>query len=226
VLTATTSSVPVLIYNGTGTSSSDVAAVESIVSSLHLGYHTANSSALDKMSVSQLLSYRLFLMPGGNAITISAYLTKTATANVRSAVSSGLNYLGICAGGFFSGSSAYHNFTNLTAGVWFNVYNTGKGTGKEAISITFPGGVKRDIYWQDGPNLNGWGKVVAKYPNGVTAMSEGYYGKGFVLLSAVHPEAPASWRYGMTFYTSLDNDLAYARTLVTSALNRTMLAHF
>jgi glutamine amidotransferase-like uncharacterized protein len=226
LLTATTSSVPVLIYNGTGTSSSDVAAVESIVSSLHLGYHTANSSALDKMTVSQLLGYRLFLVPGGNAITISAYLTKTATANVRSAVSSGLNYLGICAGGFFSGSSAYHNFTDLTGSVWFNVYNTGKGTGKEAISITFPGGVKRDIYWQDGPNLNGWGKVVAKYPNGVTAMSEGFYGKGFVLLSAVHPEAPASWRYGMTFYTSLDNDLAFARTLVTSALNRTMLAHF
>jgi glutamine amidotransferase-like uncharacterized protein len=226
VLPATTSGATVLVYNGSGTSSTDVAAVESIVSSLHLSYHTANQSQLDKMSVSQLLGYRLFLMPGGNAITISGNLTRTATANVRSAVSSGLNYLGICAGGFFSGSSAYHNFTDLTAGVWFNVYNTGRGTGKEAISITFPGGVKRDIYWQDGPNLNGWGKVVAKYPNGVTAMSEDFYGKGFVLLSAVHPEAPASWRYGMSFYTSVDEDLAFARTLVTSALNRNMLAHF
>lgn len=223
---AKTSGATVLVYNGSGTSSTDVAAVESIVSSLHLSYHTANQSELDKMSVSQLLGYRLFLMPGGNAITISGNLSRTATSNVRSAVSSGLNYLGICAGGFFSGSSAYHNFTDLTAGVWFNVYNTGRGTGKEAISISFPGGVKRDIYWQDGPNLNGWGKVVAKYPNGVTAMSEGFYGKGFVLLSAVHPEAPASWRYGMSFYTSVDEDLAFARTLVTSALNRNELAHF
>ncbi len=225
-LTTTTTSVPVLIYNGAGTSSSDVAAVESIVSSLHLAYHTANSSQLNGMSASQLLHYRLFLMPGGNAITISGNLSKNATSSLRSAVYSGLNYLGICAGGFFSGSSAYHNFTDLTAGTWFNVYNTGSGTGKRAISILFPGGIKRDIYWQDGPNLNGWGKVVAKYPNGVTAMSEGFYGKGFVLLSAVHPEAPASWRYGMTFYTSLDQDLAYARTLVTSALNRSMLAHY
>jgi hypothetical protein len=57
-------------------------------------------------------------------------------------------------------------------------------------------------------------------------MSENFYGKGFVLLSAVHPEAPASWRYGMSFYTSLDDDLAFARTLVTSALNRTMLPHY
>jgi glutamine amidotransferase-like uncharacterized protein len=203
-----------------------VAAVESIVSSLHLSYHTANQSQLDKLTESQLLGYRLFLMPGGNAITISGNLTRTATTNVRNAVNAGLNYLGICAGGFFSGSSAYHNFTDLTSGVWFNVCNTGRGIGKEAISITFAGGVKRDIYWQDGPNLNGWGKVVAKYPNGVTAVSENFYGKGFVLLSAVHPEAPASWRYGMSFYTSLDDDLAFARTLVTSALNRTMLPHY
>jgi len=111
LLAATTSGATVLIYNGSGTSSSDVAAVESIVSSLHLSYHTANQSSLDKMSVSQLLGYRLFLMPGGNAITISGNLTRTATANVRSAVSSGLNYLGICAGGFFQwifGLSQFH----------------------------------------------------------------------------------------------------------------------
>jgi glutamine amidotransferase-like uncharacterized protein len=226
VLAATTSGATVLIYNGSGTSSTDVAAVESIVSSLHLSYHTANQSQLNNLTESQLLGYRLFLMPGGNAITISGNLTRNATTNVRNAVNAGLNYLGICAGGFFSGSSAYHNFTDLTSGVWFNVYNTGRGIGKEAISITFAGGVKRDIYWQDGPNLNGWGKVVAKYPNGVTAVSENFYGKGFVLLSAVHPEAPASWRYGMSFYTSLDDDLAFARTLVTSALNRTMLPHY
>jgi glutamine amidotransferase-like uncharacterized protein len=226
LLPASSSGATVLIYNGSGTSSTDVAAVESIVSSLHLSYHTANQSQLDNLTESQLLGYRLFLMPGGNAITISGNLTRNATTNVRNAVNAGLNYLGICAGGFFSGSSAYHNFTDLTSGVWFNVYNTGRGIGKEAISITFAGGVKRDIYWQDGPNLNGWGKVVAKYPNGVTAVSENFYGKGFVLLSAVHPEAPASWRYGMSFYTSLDDDLAFARTLVTSALNRTMLPHY
>ncbi len=223
---ASTSGATVLIYNGTGTTSGDVAAVESLVSSLRLSYHTVNSSELDRMSASQLLGYRLFLMPGGNAITIAGNLSKNATSSLRSAVASGLNYLGICAGGFFSGSSAYHNFTDLTSGVWFNVYNTGSGIGKRAISISFAGGVKRDIYWQNGPNLSGWGNVIAKYPNGVTAMSEGFYGKGFVLLSAVHPEAPASWRYGMTFHTSLDDDLAFARTLVTSALNRTMLAHY
>jgi hypothetical protein len=42
----------------------------------------------------------------------------------------------------------------------------------------------------------------------------------------VHPEAPASWRYGMTFTTPVDVDLAYAQTLVKSAFNRTMLPHY
>ena len=219
--------VPILIYNGTGTSSTDVIAVEAVVTSMGLSYHTANSSQLNAMTSSQLLAYKLFLMPGGNAITISGYLTKNATTAVHDAVQSGLNYLGICAGGFFAGSSAYHNFSNLTSGRWFNVWsNYGKGIGKEAVSISFPSGTKLDIYWQDGPDLSGWGSVVAKYPTGASAITEGYWGSGFVLLSAIHPEAPASWRYGMSFYTPLDVDLAFARTLVSAALNRTMLKHY
>jgi glutamine amidotransferase-like uncharacterized protein len=83
-----------------------------------------------------------------------------------------------------------------------------------------------DIYWQNGPALSGWGKVVGKYPNGQPAITEGYWGKGFVILSGVHPEAPASWRTGMQFDTPVDVDLAYARTLVRAAMNRTMLPHF
>jgi hypothetical protein len=225
--TTTTSSVPVLVYNGLGTSSTDVTAVESVVSSLGLAYATANSTQLNAMSQSQLQAYKLFLMPGGNSITIGSYLTKNATATLHNAVSAGLNYLGICAGGFFGGFSAYNNFTNLTSGVWFSVYpNNGNGTGKTAVNTYFPDGSTLDVYWQDGPELGGWGNVVAKYPNGQPAITEGYWGSGFVLLSGVHPEAPANWRTGMTFSTPLDVDLAYAKTLVNAALNRSALPHF
>src|SRR6266403_910309 len=41
---------PVLIFNGTGTSSTDVAAVEAVVKAKGLAYHTANSSQLNSMS--------------------------------------------------------------------------------------------------------------------------------------------------------------------------------
>jgi len=217
---------PILIFNGSGTSSSDVAAVEAVVSAKGLAYHTANSSQLDSMSQSQLMAYKLFIVPGGNSITIGNNLSSKATTTVRDAVAQGLNYLGICAGGFFGGYSKY-NGLDLTSGKWFTLYaDYYKGIHKEAVAISFPGGTKLDIYWQDGPNLSGWGQVVGKYPNGNTALTEGYWGKGFVLLSGVHPEAPAGWRYGMDFFTPLDVDLAYAGTLVTSALNRVTLPHF
>jgi len=217
---------PVLIFNGTGTSPNDVTAVEAVVKNLGLAYQTANSSQLDALSQSQLLAYKLFIVPGGNSITIGNNLSSKATTTVRGAVSQGLNYLGICAGGFFGGYSKY-NGLDLTSGVWFNLYaDYYKGIHKEAVAVSFPGGTKLDIYWQNGPELNGWGQVVGKYPNGSTALTEGYWGKGFVILSGVHPEAPAGWRSGMQFFTPLDVDLAYAATLVTSALNRVTLPHF
>jgi glutamine amidotransferase-like uncharacterized protein len=192
-----------------------------------LAYATANSTQLNAMSQSNLLAYKLFLMPGGNSITIGSYLTKNTTATLHNAVNSGLNYLGICAGGFFGGFSAYNNFTNLTSGVWFSVYpNNGAGIGKTALKTSFPNGSTLDVYWQDGPELGGWGNVVAKYPNGQPAITEGNLGSGFVVLSGVHFEAPANWRTGMNFSTPLDVDLAYAQTLVNAALNRSALPHF
>ena len=218
---------PVLIFNGTGTSPSDVVAVEAVVTSKLLAYHTVNSSQLNAMSASQLMAYRLFIVPGGNSIIIGNNLSSKATTTVRYAVSQGLNYLGICAGAFFGGYSKPYNGLNLTSGVWFGFFaDHFKGINKEAVAISFPSGLKLDIYWQDGPQLAGWGKVIGKYPNGTPAITEGYWGKGFVLISGVHPEAPAGWRYGMTFFTPLDVDLAYAGTLVTAALTRTTLAHF
>ncbi len=221
------STTPILIFNGTGTSSSDVTAVENVVKANGLAYHTANSSQLDSMSQSQLLAYKLFIVPGGNSITIGKNLSSKATSTVRGAVAQGLNYLGICAGAFFGGLSDYYNGLDLTAGVWFNFYaDHNKGINKEAVAISFPSGTKLDIYWQDGPQLSGWGQVVGKYPNGTPAIAEGYWGQGFVLLSGVHPEAPAGWRSGMQFFTPLDVDLAFAGTLVTSALNRVTLPHF
>lgn len=64
----------VLLFVGTGTSSGDVAAVKTILGNLKLSYATATSSQLNAMSESAMKSYKLFLMPGGNAITISKYL--------------------------------------------------------------------------------------------------------------------------------------------------------
>ena len=174
------------------------------------------------MSEAKLKSYRLFLVPGGNSVTIGQHLTRTATANVHNAIEAGLHYLGICAGGFFGGYSI-HNALNVAGGVWFNLYN---GTSKQVAHIRFPNSPTLDIYEQDGPNLAGWGSVVGQYSNGKPAITEGKVGQGFAILCGVHPEAPASWRYGMKFNTPLATDLAFARNLVTHALSGTALPHF
>lgn len=216
------STPPVLLFNGKGTISSDVAAVESILTTLGLKYATADSSQMDSMSESQLKAHKLLIVPGGNSITIGNNLSRNATTNIHNAVDGGLHYLGICAGAFFGGYSIY-NGLNLTDGVWFNVY---AGNTAQVMDVSFPGGTVYDIYYKDGPELSGWGSVVGKYPDGKPAITEGRFGNGWVILSGVHPEAPASWRYGMKFDTSLATDIAYATKLVRYALDGTSLPHF
>jgi glutamine amidotransferase-like uncharacterized protein len=217
---------PVLLFNGTGTSPNDVAAIEAILESNHLNYSTVNSSQLNEMGEAQIRLYRLLIVPGGNFIDIGNSLTSSTTANIRNAVQNGVNYLGICAGGFFAGNSGY-NGLNLTSGVRFSFYAAeGQGIRKAAVAIAGAGAPTLDQYWEDGPEFTGWGAVVGKYPDGTPAIVEGTVGSGWVILTGVHPEAPASWRRGMNFITPASVDNAYAGTLIHAALNRSSLSHF
>jgi glutamine amidotransferase-like uncharacterized protein len=217
---------PVLLFNGTGTSANDVAAVETILNGNHLNYSTVNSSQLNQMGESQIRGYRLLIVPGGNFVDIGNSLSSSAIANIRNAVQNGLNYLGICAGGFFAGNSPY-NGLNLTYGVRFPFYAAeSRGIRTAAVPIASAGASTLDQYWEDGPQFTGWGAVVAKYPDGTPAVVEGTFGSGWVILTGVHPEAPAGWRRGMTFTTPVSVDNTYAATLIHAALNRTSLSHY
>jgi len=216
----------ILLFTGSGTSPNDVAALESVLNDNHFSYVGANSQQLNAISTTQLLSYSLLLVPGGNFEEIGNGLTPSATATIRDSVQGGLNYLGICAGAFFAGNSPY-NGLNLTGGVRFNFYALeGPNTRKAAVAVAVAGSSTFDQYWEDGPQLTGWGDVVARYPDGTPAIVEGTAGDGWVILSGIHPEAPESWRRGITFATPARVDNAYAATLIGAALNRTSLAHY
>src|SRR5258708_15091498 len=216
---------PILLFNGTGTSANDVAAVETILKDSHLQYSTVNSRQLNGMSESQLMAYRLLIVPGGNYITMGDSLTPGTTANIHNAVQGGLNYLGICAGGLLAGNASC-NSLNLTSGVRFGFYaEVNRGIHKAAVAISGVDTPALDHYWEDGPQFTGWGAVVGKYPDGTPAIVEGMSGQGWVILCGVHPEAPANWRRGMTFTTPASVDNAYAAELVDAALNRTRLPH-
>jgi biotin protein ligase-like protein len=218
---------PILLFVGTGTTSGDVAAVKAVLGSAGLSFATADSAQLNALSEQQLAGYKLIIVPGGNSITIGENLSAPATAAIRGAVQQyGTHYLGICAGAFFGGYSIY-NGVDLTGGVPFDFYSEEyKGIHVEPVALSFPNMASLDMYWQDGPQLAGWGSVVAKFPDGTPAIVEGQSGKGFVIFTGIHAEAPQSWRGSMVFTTPVAVDLAYAGTLVQAALNGTQLPHF
>ena len=226
LLPAIAASEPVLLFDGTGTSSG-VSAVEAVLGNLNIGYNTADSSQIEAMSEQQLAGYKLIIVPGGNSITIGQNVSAAVAANIRGAVQQyGTHYLGICAGAFFGASSIY-NGVDLTGGASFDFYaDENKGIHTEPVVITFPAAPALDVYWQDGPQLSGWGSVAAKFPDGTPAIVEGQSGNGFVIFTGVHPEAPADWRGSLPFTSSLSADLTYAGTIVSAALSGNPLPHF
>jgi glutamine amidotransferase-like uncharacterized protein len=217
---------PILLFDGIGTSPGDVAAIESILHDNHFDYTAVNSRDLNSLTVPQLRACRLLIVPGGNFIHIGSNLTPQTSANIRTAVEGGLNYLGICAGAFLAGHLPQNSF-NLTSGVRFPFYSVvNRGIMKTSVPITFPSVPAMDHYWESGPELSGWGEILARYPDGTPAVAQGAVGKGWVLLSGIHPEAPASWRRGLTFRTPAAEDNAYALTLIRAALEANPLPHF
>jgi hypothetical protein len=229
----------ILLYDGAGASSSDVAALEAILFSLSLKYDKANETDMNDATEAQLKTFKLILWPGGNSITMQDALKPTTTALVHQVVlNDEVHYMGICAGAFIGGWSSYGGGGfNLTGGVYYDFYSAYPGIlyGMEQISIA-GSGTKRDLVWWEGPQLSGhngsFGFTVAKYPTGVPAIVEHVVGtKGFVLLSGVHPEAPESWRETKGFANLPDTDgyapdVTYAKVLITAALNGALLTHY
>ncbi len=219
----------VLLFNGTGTTSTDVAAVKTVLNMLGQAFTTVNSAEMNSMPEATLAGYTLLIVPGGNSITIGNNLSKQTTQKIRQAVQgNGLHYLGICAGAFLAGGGDEYNNINLANGRWFTMYSSPKHIASEnlILAAAFQGSNRLDVYWQDGPYLQGWGDVVAKYPNGQPAIVEGQSGMGWMVLTGIHAEAPAGWRTCCTFTTSLATDLAWAAQEIVAARDRAPLPHF
>jgi glutamine amidotransferase-like uncharacterized protein len=215
----------ILLFNGTGISRNAVAALEALLRADGLRFDTIDSSQLDALSDAGLLEYRLLIVPGGNFEALGQGLRPETVARVRNAVRHGLNYHGICAGAFFAGDSPY-NGLNLT-GVRFRFYAiSNDGIRKSVVPIKIAEGLTYDQYWEDGPELSGWGDVIATYPDGTPAVVQGNLGAGWIVLSGVHAEAPESWRKNMRFRTSAKIDNAFALTLIRAALERKPLPRF
>lgn len=214
---------PVLLFSGTGTSPNDVAAVEALLKKRGLGFTSVSSSRLNELSLQELRAYRLLIVPGGDFVAMGKSLTPNSAATIRSAVRGGLHYFGICAGGLLAGD-VRDNGLNLTDGVRFDFYAlVHQGIHKAVVEVSPIGAPPMEHYWEDGPQYAGWGTVVATYPNGTPAVVEGLSGKGWVLLTGTHPEAPETWWRGLPFRTHAKEANAFAESLVDAALSGSSL---
>jgi hypothetical protein len=207
----------ILLFEGDGVSPGSAAAIARILRQLDLAFTSLNSRDMNAMKPDRLRSFSLLIIPGGNFEVIGKALSAQASANIRAGVQAGLNYLGLCAGAFFAGASPY-NGANLTDGVRFNFHAlSAQGIRKTVVPITIAGRPPVEHYWEDGPELSGWGEPVALYPDGTPAVVQGRIGKGWVVLTGVHPEADESWRKGMGFTQPADASLAFAKELILAA---------
>ena len=223
---STIKEAPIILFNGTGTSPNDVDAIKNILSSNHMDFVMVNSDQLNELDTSQLMKYKLIIIPGGNFIDIGKNLTAQTTYKVQKAVHQGLNYLGICAGGFLAGNTRNNSF-NIVKDVQFKFYAAeDKGIRKTAVAITNADGSMVEHYWEDGPQFTGWGEVISKYPDGTPATVQGSYGSGWIVLTGIHAEAPESWRKEFHFTTPIENSHQYAIGLIKAAMEKTAMPHF
>lgn len=229
------SSGKILLFNGQGISTSDWETTLLILKDMNLETQTANSAQLEAMTVDQLKEFSLIIVPGGKASTISSGLSAAARVRVRQAVRDhGVSYLGICAGAW-AGVGLEANTNTETSYGFLVIYgshlanwwpNGNTSAVADVVPVSFADGRTRQLVWYGGPATPEWpGGVVARYSDGKPAISQAYSGKGFVVLTGPHPEAPEGWRNTAgTDPDGLDYDIA--KELINSALNRAPMNHF
>ncbi len=225
----------VLLFSGVGVSTSDWQTTEKIIKDMGLSYSVVNSAGLDAMSLGDMEKYRMILVPGGYARTITSGLKGATRVRVRQAVrDGGVAYLGICAGAFVAVEAGAETDNVTSYGfpvvegahlpMWYPEGNTSAVA--DVVPVTFANGTSRHLVWYGGPSTPEWaGGVVARYANGKAAVSQTWFHKGFVTVSGPHPEAPQGWRN--TAGNDPDGlDYEIMKQLVTSTLTRTRMASY
>lgn len=224
----------VMLFNGIGISTSDWQSTEKIIKSAKLTYQLINSSQLDAMSLDKMATFGVMFFPGGVGTTITRGVSAATAIRVRQAVRDrGVNFVGICAGAWIAvGQEA---ITNNKASYGFAVvkgnhlpgyYPGGKLPEASMEDVKFADGSHRKLVWWGGPSTPNWTNgVVAKYVTGEPAISQAWSGKGFVIVTGPHPEAPQGWRATAGF-DSDGLDFVLALDIIKAALYQKPMAVF
>jgi hypothetical protein len=191
---ARTWTTDVMLFTGSGTWSTEIESVEELFDARGLTYREVGSSQLDAMSVDDLAQYGLLFFPGGSGGTEADSLSSATHAHIREAVQvRGVSYIGFCAGAFIAeapapaaGQDVSYGLGVVNGPVLDYYYLENQGIDIQMTTETFADGSTHNILWYGGPVTPNQG-VIAKYPDGNPAISQVWSGKGFVIMSGVHP---------------------------------------
>lgn len=222
----------VLLLSGTGTWPAEIYSLEKILKEHGIQSRQATSQQLENLDLESIASYSLLVVPGGNAITLTAELSKKTRLNIRTAVREhGMSYLGFCAGAWMAispGGSATevpsYGFGLIDGPLQQEASYQRSGSAYTIAEALFPGGIKRPLLWWGGPiTPEGDGTVIARYPDGGAAISQIPVGRGWAVLSGLHPAATPEVFEALGLDPATPSSLDFAWTLLQSALTKTAL---
>lgn len=191
-----TDKTEVLIYSGIGTWVSEVRSIEEVLFAHGSTYAEIDAPGLDEISLEELKTYRLLIIPGGDATVVTDSLSSETHTKLRTAVQvHGLNYLGFCSGAWLAVAPAPLPGEDVSYGIGLvdgplltENYLAQKGLKNGLSNAIFPDGSRRNLLWSGGPiTPDGPGRVIVKYEDGTPAISQIWSGKGLVIVSGLHP---------------------------------------
>ncbi len=225
----------VLLFNGTGVATSDWQITEKLIAGEGWSYSLINSAELNAMSLEEIANHKLIVVPGGKGGNITKALTPEARLRLRQAVRDrGVGYVGFCAGAWIAvgpeaegDATAGYGVAVAKGSVLPSYWPNGDTSLTAAmVKVSFADGSSRQLVWWGGPSTPEWtGGVIGRYRTGEPAISQRWSGKGLVVISGPHPEAPPAWR--LTAGTDTDGmDYELAIAMMTSAMNGRPMATF
>lgn len=162
---------------------------------------------------------KLWIQPGGVAVTAAESMGPALMQEVRTMILNGAGYVGFCAGAFLAtaeiGTSSKEGLGIIPGST--QLWNPKSGT-RAMVRVSTPKYGPRSMYFAGGPNLSvseddliaSEGEVIARYNDGSIAGFRGRYGQGKVAITGFHPEAGPLWKFVVGFNDPDGSDVFFA----------------
>jgi len=188
-------SIPAVVYAGPGACEEGCAqAAQNLVGQFGLSSHLINTASIVPSLFKNL---QLWVQPGGDAVQVAQTMTAYQMSLLRNWIYRGGKYIGFCAGAFFADTTVDDNDSIMGLGLLPGITEDYSKNKVPMIMPIFWQGRFRSLFFQDGPAFHlqplSTTRVLAYYPNGAPSIIAFPFGKGRVILTAPHPEAPPAW---------------------------------